>query len=368
MTRYKRVVVKVGSSTLTAEHGGLDREYVGRLVSQVVELHERGTEVIVVTSGAISAGVQALGLPARPTDMPSLQATASVGQVQVLGMYAALFAARGVAVGQVLLTRHDTSHRQAFLHGRDTLERLLSLGVVPIVNENDTVAVDEIRFGDNDTLAALVATMVRADLVVLLTDIDGLYDADPRTADEAHLLEHVEELTEDVLAAAGGAGSDVGSGGMATKLDAAKVLRKAGIPMVVCDGRRHNVVSDAASGVPVGTYFASAATTASARKLWIALGQKPAGEVTIDDGARDALCVHGKSLLPIGVTHVSGHFKAGDAIVLKDTSGATVARGLTALSSGQIERVKGLSSARIAEVLPEVAGKVVVHRDQLFIV
>lgn len=368
MSDYRRVVVKVGSSTLTAQHGGLDRAYVDSLVGQIVRLRERGVEVVLVTSGAISAGVQALGMSGRPTDMPSLQATASVGQVQVLGMYAALFAARNVTVGQVLLTRHDTSHRQAYLHGRDTLERLLALGVVPVVNENDTVAVDEIRFGDNDTLAALVATMVRADLVVLLTDIEGLYDADPRTASEARLLEHVDELTEDVIAAAGGAGSAIGSGGMMTKVDAAKVLRKAGIPMVVCDGRRADAVVDAVSGVPVGTFFAGAATTASARKLWIALGQKPVGEVVIDDGAREALCVHGRSLLPIGVTAVSGNFKAGDAIVLKDSSGATVARGLTGMSSTQIEQVKGLSSARIAEVLPEIAGKVVVHRDQLFIV
>jgi len=311
--------------------------------------------------------MEALGIARRPTDMPTLQAAASVGQVLLLEMYAALFAAQGVPVGQVLLTRHDTAHRQAYLHARDTLERLLGIGVVPIVNENDTVAVDEIKFGDNDTLAALVATMIKADLVILLTDIEGFYDADPRQAAGARLLEHVEEVSDDVIAAAGGSGSGVGSGGMATKLEAAKVLMRAGIPSVVCDGRRENVIVDAAEGRPVGTFFAGGAATVSARKLWIALGQRPAGEVVIDDGARDALCTRGTSLLPIGVVSVGGTFGVGDAIVLKDRTGRVIARGLTSLSAADIERVKGLSSAQLAEAAPEVAGKEVIHRDHLVI-
>jgi glutamate 5-kinase len=282
-------------------------------------------------------------------------------------MYAALFAARDIPVGQVLITKHDTAHRQAYLHARDTLERLIALGVVPIVNENDTVAVDEIRFGDNDTLAALVAAMIGADLVILLTDIEGLYDADPRIAEEAQLLEHIDELTDEVLAAAGEAGSGVGSGGMTTKIAAAKVLMPAGIPMVVCDGRREGVVSDAVAGKPVGTLFAGGAARLRGRKLWIALGQKTLGEVVVDDGARDALCERGTSLLPIGVVSVEGTFDVGDAIVLRDRAGGEIARGLTDLSSADLAEVKGLKSDQIAKEHPQLAGTEVVHRDHLVI-
>ncbi len=367
MAQSRRIVIKVGSSTLSAADGGLDRAYVEKLVAQIAELRQTGVQVVLVTSGAISAGLETLGISSHPTDIPSLQAAASVGQVQLVGMYAALFAAQAIPVGQVLVTRHDTADRQAYLHARDTLERLLGMDVVPVVNENDTVAVEEIRFGDNDTLAALIATMIKADLVVLLTDIEGLYSADPRSDTEAELLEHIEELTEQVISAAGGAGTAVGSGGMATKVEAAKVLMRAGIPMVVCDGRRERVIVEAAEGKAVGTFFAGGAAGLKARKSWIALGGKPAGEVVIDDGAKEALCARGKSLLPAGVVSVSGTFSAGDAIVLKDRAGTIVARGLTALSSAELDEVKGMKSSEIAGVMPEVAGKEVIHRDHLVI-
>ncbi|MDZ4170317.1 MAG: glutamate 5-kinase [Coriobacteriia bacterium] len=361
----QRVVVKVGSSTLAPDGGPIDIAYARTLVAQICDLRESGIEPVLVTSGAISAGVDRLGMTSRPTDMPSLQAAASVGQVALVECYAALFAERGVTIGQVLLTRHDTGHREAFLHARDTLERLIAVGVVPVVNENDTVAVDEIRFGDNDTLAALVATMVGATLVILLSDIEGLYDADPRTTDEARLLEHVDELTEDLIAAAGGSGSVSGSGGMATKLDAARVLMKAGIPLVVCDGRQADVVTDAAAGKACGTVFSPGEGSLGARKLWIALGRRPAGEIVIDDGAKRALLEREASLLPAGVVRVSGDFAAGDAVVLKDLSNAIVARGLTGLGSDDLEQVKGLKSSEIAERFPQLAGRDVVHRDSL---
>jgi glutamate 5-kinase len=363
----KRVVVKVGSSTLTGDGPGLDRSYVRSLVEQVCEMRALGFKPLIVSSGAIAAGLEPLGLDTRPTDMPSLQAAASVGQVALVEAYAAMFAEHGVAVGQVLLTRHDTANREAYLHARDTFDRLFELGAVPVVNENDTVAVDEIRFGDNDTLAALVATMVGADLVVVLSDIDGLYDADPRITEEAQLLAHVDELTEDLISAAGGAGSTAGSGGMATKIDAARVLMRAGISMVVCDGRRPNVVVDAALGKTCGTVFEPGGGTLGARKLWIALGSKSAGEVTIDDGARTALVERQTSLLPAGVTAVSGSFAPGDAVVLKDRSGAVVARGLTEFSATDLDLVKGMKTSAIAEEYPHLAGKAVVHRDRLAI-
>ncbi|MDZ4655308.1 MAG: glutamate 5-kinase [Coriobacteriia bacterium] len=363
----RRIVVKVGSSTVTGIDGRVDREVLLSLVAQIAELAEGGDRVVLVTSGAIAAGIEALDLPSRPVDMPTLQATAAVGQVRLVETYAELFAERGMVVGQVLLTRQDTGHRQQYLNACHTLSRLVELGIVPIVNENDTTAVDEIRMGDNDHLAALVAVMVHADLAVLLTDIDGLYSTDPRSDAAATLVERIEDASDERLSAAVGPGSAVGSGGMATKVEAARMLMKAGIPMVVCDGSRKNVIVDAAAGVPVGTLFAGGAAALKGRKLWIAYAGRPAGSVSMDDGARDALCLRGSSLLPAGVTDVSGSFVVGDAITAVDSSGAVVARGLAAISAEDLRKVKGLKTARIREVLPDWDGKEVVHRDQLVI-
>lgn len=361
------VVVKVGSNTLTDADGHIDREYVRGLVEQIAALRASEYAVVLVTSGAIAAGLEALGLYERPTDMPTLQATAAIGQVRLVETYAEFASASDIRVGQVLLTRHDVGHRQQYLHGCHTLNRLLELGVLPIVNENDTTAVEEIRFGDNDYLAALVGMMVHADLVVLLTDIEGLYDADPRAVDDAHLVPHVAELTDEVLAAAGGAGSEVGSGGMATKVEAAKALMDAGIPLVVCDGRRPNVVVDAVGGKPVGTLFAGGKAALKGRKLWLAYAGHPAGSVTIDDGAKDALCLRGSSLLPAGVVDVTGSFVIGDAIAVNDRDGNVVARGLAGMSAEDLRKVKGLRTAEIAAALPGWDGTEVVHRDHLVI-
>ena len=362
----RRIVVKVGSSTVAGD-GGIRRDFVASLAKQVAELAAVGSQVVIVSSGAIAAGLERLGLAERPVDMPGLQAAASVGQVALIEAYSEMLAEKGLVAGQVLLTRNATGHRESFLHARDTFERLLGLGAVPVVNENDTVAVDEIRFGDNDTLAALVATMVNADLVVLLSDIDGLYDADPRLSSEANLLEQVDELTDDLVAAAGGSGTAVGSGGMATKIEAANVLMKAGIPMVICDGRKERAVVDAAEGKVVGTTFDGGEGTLGARKLWIALGRKPAGEVVIDDGACVALRERNTSLLPAGVTAVRGAFEPGDVVALVDASGCIVAKGLSEMSSGDVERVKGLKSSQISEVVPAIARGPVVHRDSLVV-
>ncbi|MDI6901401.1 MAG: glutamate 5-kinase [Anaerosomatales bacterium] len=361
------IVVKVGSSTVTGSDGRIDRAYLHGLVDQIANVIDGGDRVVLVTSGAIAAGLEALGLDARPTDMPTLQATASVGQVRLAETYGALFAERGLTVGQVLLTRQDTGHRQQYLNACHTLLRLLELGIVPVVNENDTTAVDEIRMGDNDQLAALVSLMVHADLAILLTDIDGLYSADPRTSADARLIERIEDLSADVIAGAGGPGSAVGSGGMATKLEAGRMLMKAGVPMVICDGRRPNVVVDAAAGVPVGTLFAGGESAVKARKLWIAYGGRPAGSITIDDGARDALCLRGGSLLPAGVIDVTGSFVIGDAVTVVDGSGTAIARGIAGMSAADLRKVKGLKTAEIPEVLPAWEGEEVVHRDHLVI-
>jgi glutamate 5-kinase len=361
------IVVKVGSSTLTDADGHIDLAYVDSLAAQLAEVREHGYDVVLVSSGAIAAGVDALGLGQRPTEMDTLQAAASVGQVAIIGKYADIMGRHGMNVGQVLLTRHDTAHRQQYLLACRTLETLIRMGVVPIVNENDTTAVEEIRFGDNDTLAALVGIMVNAELVVLLSDIEGVYDADPRDNEDAALVAHVAELDAAVVAAAGGPGTGLGSGGMATKIEAARVLMKAGIPMVVCDGRQEGCVLDAAEGRPVGTSFAAGADSVSGRKLWIAYGNHPSGTVVVDEGARAAVAERGKSLLPIGVVEVRGRFAEGDAVALAGPDGAVFARGLAGLSSEDLQRVAGLNTDAITVAEPRLAGREVVHRDHLVI-
>lgn len=367
MAHGKRIVVKVGTSTLTGKDGRVDRVWLADLARQTAALRAGGTEVVIVSSGAIAAGVEALGLPGRPSELTSLQAAAAIGQVRLIGTYDEVLSAQDVPVAQILLTRHDTGHRQAYLLACRTLERLLEMGVVPIVNENDTTAVEEIRFGDNDTLAALVGVMIRADLVVLLSDIAGLYDHDPGEDATAVLLDRVEELTDEVLAAAGGSASVHGTGGMATKLDAARILMKAGIPMVVCDGHRPDVLLRAFAGDPVGTYFAGGEGEVEARKLWIAFARHPQGRVVVDDGARDALCLRGTSLLPAGVVGVEGRFAQGASVSIVDEAGVELARGLSDFSSEDLARVKGHTSTEIATLVPALAGLAVVHRDRLVI-
>jgi len=367
MTRAKRIVVKVGTSTLTGADGRVDRAWLDDLARQTAELRARGADVVVVSSGAIAAGVESLGLSARPSELTGLQAAAAVGQVRLIGTYSDIMAAHGVPIAQVLLTRHDTGHRQAYVFACRTLDRLLDMKVVPVVNENDTTAVEEIRFGDNDTLAALVGVMVHADLVVLLTDIEGLYDHDPCEDEHAVLLEHIDELTDEVLAAAGGSASEVGTGGMTTKLEAARILMKAGIPMVVCDGRRPDVLLDAFAGQPVGTYFAGGEGEVEARKLWIAFARHPKGSIVVDAGARDALCLRGTSLLPAGVVRVDGRFAAGDPVAIRDEGGNELARGLADISSDDLVRVQGHTTTEIATLVPALSGLEVVHRDRLVI-
>jgi glutamate 5-kinase len=362
------IVVKVGSSTVTGPDSGVDRAFLDELVGQIAELRALGHAVVLVTSGAIAAGVEALGLPGRPTDMPTLQATAAMGQVRLIETYAVFAAQRGISIGQVLLTRQDVGRRQQYLNACHTLERLLDLDVLPVVNENDTTAVDEIKLGDNDYLAALVGMMVHADVVVLMTDIEGLYNADPRTSPGARLIERVEHLSDELAEAAGGPGSAAGSGGMATKLESARVLMRAGIPMVVCHGRQPGVLRSVIEGEAVGTRFdAGRGATLRDRKLWLAYAGRPAGSVVIDDGASDALRLRGGSLLPAGVVDVTGSFVVGDPVTVSDAHGNVVARGLADMSSEDLRKIKGMRTRDIASVLPDCARSEVVHRDHLVI-
>ena len=365
----RRLVVKIGSSTLTTSESSIDYAYLAGLAEQIAAVRAAGWQPVIVTSAAIACGLEALGIAKRPSDMPSLQAAASVGQSVLSAAYANAFATHGMTTSVVLLTRRDTADRTAYLHARDTLGRLLELGVVPVVNENDTVSVEQIRFGDNDTLAALVACLIDADLMVILSDIEGLYDANPRRDESARLIEVVERIDRDVMAVAGEAGSTVGSGGMITKIKAARVLMAAGIPMVICHGRRDDAIVDAAAGKSVGTLFVARekAHEITPRKLWIALGDAARGAVIIDEGARSALVGRGSSLLCVGVTCVEGRFDADDIIDIKDEEGVVVARGKVAFSSDEAELARGRSREERNRLLAPLAERALVHRDELIV-
>lgn len=367
----RRLVVKIGSSTLTTSESKIDYGYLETVASQIARVKAAGWQPVIVTSAAIACGLEALGIDTRPHDMPSLQAAASVGQGVLSASYAEAFAEYDITTSVVLLTRRDTADRQAYLHARDTLLRLLELGVVPIVNENDTVSVEQIRFGDNDTLAALVACLIEADLMVILSDIDGLFDANPQRVPDAHLIPRVESIGPDIMAVAGEAGTTVGSGGMITKIKAARVLMVAGIPMVVCNGRRANVIADAAAGEGVGTLFVAtqAPHEITPRKLWIALGDAAKGAVVVDEGAKAALINRGSSLLPVGVAAVTGRFEVGDIIDIKDGTGHLFARGKAQAACDEVQLAIGRTREDMREnrLLAHLADKPLVHRDELVV-
>ncbi len=367
----KRLVVKIGSSTLTTSESSIDYAYLADLAEQIARVRALGWQPVVVTSAAIACGLEALGISKRPSDMPSLQAAASVGQSVLSAAYANAFAAHGITTSVVLLTRRDTADRNAYLHARDTLARLLELDVVPVVNENDTVSVEQIRFGDNDTLAALVACLIDADLMVIFSDIDGLYDANPRKCSDAKLIDVVERIDRDVMSVAGDAGSAVGSGGMITKIKAARVLMAAGIPMVICHGRRPDAVVDAAAGRPVGTLFVAKEQPheITPRKLWLALGDAARGAVVVDEGARKALVERGSSLLCVGVKRVDGRFEADDIIDVLDEEGVIVARGKVSFASDEVELACGRSREALERnrLLAPLASRPLIHRDELIV-
>lgn len=367
----RRIVIKIGSSTLTTSESSIDYAFLQSLADQIAEVRAAGWQPVIVTSAAIACGLEALGIKRRPADMPSLQAAASVGQSALATAYAEVFFRHGIVTSTVLLTRRDTADRHAYLHARDTLLRLLELGVVPIVNENDTVSVEQIRFGDNDTLAALAACLIEADLMVILSDIDGLYDANPNDNPNARLIERVDAIDRSIMAVAGGAGSTVGSGGMITKIKAARVLMVAGIPLVICYGRRPGCIVDAAAGKPVGTLFAARERLheITPRKLWIALGDSSRGSLVVDAGAKAALVGRGKSLLSVGVSEAKGSFDAGDIVDIEDASGHLFARGRTAFSSDEVELACGKTREEIERnrLLSALADRPIIHRDELVV-
>ncbi len=359
------VVVKVGSSTVTNAAGDVNVRAVERIAAEIAHHWRSGHQVVLVTSGAIAAGWSILGRGRqRPRDPAVLQAVSAVGQHRLMRTWQDGFGHHDLLAGQVLLAPLDFIHRRQYLHARQTLHHLLGLGVVPVVNENDAVADEEIRFGDNDRLSALVAHLVGADRLIMLSDIDGLLDADPRVVSEASLIEEVEEIDHRLESLAGGPGSDVGSGGMASKLAAAKIATWSGVEVVIASGQREGVLSSVLEGrAGSGTVFRAQRRTISSRKLWIAFALGANGVLTVDEGARKALLEQGRSLLAAGVTGVTGDFFPEDAVEIAGPDGVVFAKGICRLPSSRASEWTGKRS----EKLPEDLGSEVVHRDDLVV-
>lgn len=362
----KTVVVKIGSSTLTSERGGFRLGPVAGLVGEVCELQAEGNRMLLVSSGAVSSGMGVLKRKDRPTEVVDLQAAAAVGQGRLFHVYTELFSHENVVTAQVLLTAFDVAARTQYLNARNTLKRLLDWKVVPIVNENDTTSTDELCFGDNDALAAQVALLVKADLLILLTDTDGLYTDDPHSVgDEARLITNVEDPGELECVRIGAVGP-LGSGGMGSKVDSARIATSGGVETIIARGTRPGVLRACLSGEQVGTRFAPRPLGLHDYKLWLLYGKPARGKISVDAGAATALQGKG-SLLPVGVTGVEGDFAAGDAVMVVDAEGTELAKGLVSYSKEELHRVMGLQSNRVAEVLPH-ASPVAIHRDYLVLV
>lgn len=367
LEKVKRVVIKIGSRVLTAEGEGLDDVFLAALAGEVAHQREKGREVIIVSSGAVAAGVKALGLETRPRTIPQKQAAAAVGQSKLMQAYERAFSRHELKVAQMLLTRDDLANRLRFLNARATMDALLAFGVVPVINENDTVVVEEIKFGDNDNLSALVSSLVEAHLLIILTDIDGFYDADPRSNPDARLVPLVKAVTREVERAAGGSGSVIGTGGMATKLAAAKRVGRYGVPTLIVNGRKSGTLAEALAGVEVGTLILPSGESLNRRKHWIAYTLRPRGRIFIDTGALVALTRHGKSLLPSGVVKVEGDFDRGACVLVCGPDGKEFARGIIDYSRREMEQICGCRSGEIEKCLGYRYGDEIIHRDNLVI-
>lgn len=361
----RRLVVKVGSSLVTNDGRGLDHEAVARWATQIAELKRSGREIVLVSSGAIAEGVKRLGWSARPSTIHELQAAAAVGQMGLVQGYETAFAKFGLRTAQILLTHEDLSDRRRYLNARSTLVTLLELDVIPIINENDTVTTDEIRFGDNDTLGALVTNLIEADVLVLLTDQQGLFSADPRRDPEATLISTAKAGDSELEAMAGGAGSALGRGGMLTKVLAAKRAARSGASTVIASGRSENVLVRLAAGEALGTALVAPDVSLGARKQWLADHVQLAGRLTLDAGAVRALVKDGKSLLSIGVTRVDGSFERGEIVGCFDASGREVARGLVNYSAQEAARIVRKPSSEIESILGYIDEPELIHRDNL---
>ncbi len=361
---FRRIVVKVGSSLLVDHSAGaLKRDWLDSLTADIASLHKQNRDVLVVSSGAIAMGRAVLKLPKGALKLEDSQAAAAVGQIALARAWSESLGAHGINAGQILLTLGDTEERRRYLNARSTVDKLLEWKSVPVINENDTVATSEIRYGDNDRLGARVATMMSADLLVLLSDIDGLYDKPPGSASDAKLIPIVDRITPEIEAMAGASGSELSRGGMVSKIEAAKIATTAGTHMVIASGHVHHPLKTIADGAAC-TWFLTPANPVTARKKWIAGALEPRGALTIDAGAVKALKL-GRSLLPAGVIRIDGEFQRGDAVLVRGPDGAEVARGLIAYDAEDAEKIKGRSSADITLILGYAGRTEMIHRDDL---
>ena len=365
LTQCKRIVVKVGSSLVTNQGAGLDTRAIGNWAQQIAALRKSGYEIVLVSSGAIAEGMQRLGWKQRPSAVHELQAAAAVGQMGLVQVYESCFREHGLHAAQVLLTHADLADRERYLNARSTLRTLLNLGIIPVINENDTVVTDEIKFGDNDTLAALVANLIEADALIILTDQTGLYTADPRKDASATLLSSAQAGDEKLEAMAGGAGSHIGRGGMITKVLAAKRAARSGAHTVIASGHESEVLPRLLQGESIGTLLLAQSLSLVARKQWLADHLQVSGTITLDAGAVRALCHEGKSLLPIGVSEISGEFERGAVVALLNTNGQDIARGLVNYSAAETHRIARHSSQEIESILGYVDEPELIHRDNL---
>ena len=368
LKKVSRIVIKIGSGVLTTpDRSGLDDTVIEEITRQVSTLHKSGHETILVSSGAIAAGVKELNLKKTPVDIPHKQAAAAIGQSRLIGKYERHFKREGLNVAQILLTHDDLSNRIRYLNAKNTILTILSYKVIPIINENDTVAVDEIKFGDNDTLSAMVANLIEADLLIILSDVKGLYSADPKLDPAAELVPVVEKITNEIEVMAGDSRSATGVGGMVTKIQAAKRMSHSGIPTVIVDGKVNGIIEAIVKGEDVGTLFLPEEDKLGSKKYWIAYTLKSKGKIKVDDGAKNVLIADGKSLLPSGVVEIEGKFKSGDMVSCIDSRNREFARGLINYSSTELKKIRGKHSSEFEEILGYKMVDEAIHRDNLVI-
>ena len=368
LQKAKRIVIKVGTSTITYANGKRNFSQIDRLAREISDLQNQGKEMILVTSGAVAVGVDRMGLPGKPKTIPDKQAAAAVGQGVLMHTYEKFFADYGQIVAQVLITKTEAIDRHRYTNTRNTFMELMRQRVIPIVNENDVVALDELKIGDNDNMSALVAGIVDADLVIILSDVDGLYTANPQTHPDAVIVPEVAEITPEIEASAGGVGSARGTGGMATKIQAAKAATSSGIHLVIASGTEKNAITRVLQGEELGTLFVSRENRLQFRKRWLAFGAKIAGSIVVDDGCAKAIRkAGGCSILPAGVFAVQGEFLPGSTVSVIDKDAHELARGLVHYSSAELEQIKGCNSGEIANILGHKNFDEVIHRDDLVI-
>ena len=365
LAQAKRVVVKVGTSSLTHSTGKLNLPRIQKLVDELAALGKQGKEMILVTSGAVGAGMEMLGLTEKPKTIPEKQAAAAVGQGILMHTYEKFFSEHGQIVAQVLLTREDSVKRTRYTNSRNTLLTLLKMGVIPIINENDAVAIEELKIGDNDTLSAMVASIVDADVLIILSDVEGVYTDNPQTNPDAQLIGEIADITPEMEALAGGPGTNRGTGGMYTKIQAGKIAVNSGVSMVIASGLRDGVIGDVLGGVQVGTIFLSKENRLQVRKRWLAFGARTQGVITVDKGCEKAILSGGSSVLAAGITAVKGEFEQGNTISVITLEGREIARGIVNYNGEETGKIMGVHTNELAKILGSKPYDEVIHRDNM---